>query len=139
MTMTMTRHSSLVRKSPVFLALKDNSVLVELYIVWDCHLIILYCNSDADKKKQKKNCLSSLSLSPQLLPEHIHHGVDEWELQHIPSVRADILLHRPGRDLPALPGPDLCGDWVRFLCACGFMLFKLRYSLAASTEWMILE
>ena len=81
----------------------------------------------------KRNNFSSLCLSPQLFPEHIHQSVGERELQHITCVCADILLRRPGCDLPALPGPDLCGHWIVYLCACEYIL-KTRDNLTASTE-----
>lgn len=68
--------------------------------------------------------LSFPSLSPQLFPEPIHQSVDERELQHISCVCADIFLCRPECDLSALPGPDLCRDRIRHLCACEYILFR---------------
>lgn len=60
---------------------------------------------------------SSCSSSPQLLRERLHQGAHQRELQHISCVCANILLCGPQRDLPALPGPDLCAGWVGQLCA----------------------
>lgn len=63
---------------------------------------------------------SSLSLFPQLFPEHLHQSADQWELQHVSSVCTDILICQPECDLSALPGPDLCTDWIQQLCACEY-------------------
>lgn len=71
-------------------------------------------------------------------PEHIHQSVDERELQHIPRVCTDILLRQPESDLSALPGADLCTDWICYLCACEYILYtkKCSYKLAAWTRWI---
>lgn len=65
-----------------------------------------------------------MCLSPQLSHEHVHHCVGERKLHYLSSVRADILLHQPGRGLPALPGPHLFTGRLWLLCACKYTLIR---------------